>query len=311
MKATLMNFNLQRIIRPRVLKRGDTIGIVAPAGPFQKAAFDVGIKLINEMGFNTRIHPWVYQSDRYLAGSDDHRAEQFNAMMADDAVQAVMCARGGYGAMRILDRLDYDLIGNHPKALIGFSDITALHQVIRLKTGLATLHGPMVTTLAKLTGQGRRSWFDSLTGERDFSTLFSDLRVLKAGTAKGLLAGGNLATLCHMVGTPYATSYKGVILVIEDVGEAPYRVDRMLTQMKLAGVLDGIAGLVVGRFEDCGRFDEIDEIVLERFDDMDIPIVSGAAFGHGPENVIVPLGVPAQVDADHAAVTLPEPVFEG
>ena len=310
MKATLMNFNLQRIIRPRVLKRGDTIGIVAPAGPFQKAAFDVGIKFINEMGFNTRIHPWVYQSDRYLAGTDDHRATQFNAMMADDTVQAVMCARGGYGAMRILDRLDYDGIGDNPKPLIGFSDITALHQVVQLKTGLVTFHGPMVTTLAKLTAKGRRSWFDALTGEKDFSVLFPDLRVLKTGTAEGKLIGGNLATLCHMVGTPYGADYSGVILVVEDVGEAPYRVDRMLTQMKLAGVMDGIAGIVLGRFQDCGRFDEIDEVFVERFGDLDIPILSGAPFGHGPENVVVPLGVPARINADGAEVSLLEPVFE-
>ncbi len=310
MKATLMNFNLQRIIRPRVLKKGDTIGIVAPAGPFKKAAFDVGIKLLNEMGFNTRVHPWAYQSDRYLAGTDDHRVTQFNAMMADESIHAVMCARGGYGAMRILGQLDFDAIEANPKPLIGFSDITALHQVIQLRTGLVTFHGPMVTTLAKLTGLGRRAWSDALTGDRDFSTLFSDLRVLKTGRADGMLAGGNLATLCHLVGTPYQAEYKGVILVIEDVGEVPYRIDRMLTQMKLAGVLDGIAGLVVGRFEDCGRFDEIDEIVVERFSDMDIPILSGAPFGHGPENMMVPLGVPARVDGDGGVVSLLEPVFE-
>ena len=309
MKATLMNFNLQRIIRPRVLKRGDTIGVVAPAGPFKKAAFDVGIKLINEMGFNTRVHPWAYQSERYLAGTDDHRATQFNAMMADESVQAVMCARGGYGAMRILDQLDFDAIESNPKPVIGFSDITAMHQVIQLKTGLVTFHGPMVTTLSKLTGLGRRSWYESLTGERDFSSLFSDLRVLKSGSAEGRLVGGNLATLCHMVGTPYGAAYKGAILIIEDVGEAPYRVDRMLTQMRLAGVLDGIAGLILGRFIDCGRFDEIDEIVAERFEDMEIPVLSGAPFGHGRENTLVPLGVPARLDGDKAEVTLLEPVF--
>jgi muramoyltetrapeptide carboxypeptidase len=263
------------------------------------------------MGFNTRIDPGVYQRDRYLAGNDGHRAARFNAMMADDGVQAVMCARGGYGAIRILDQLDYGAIGSRPKPLIGFSDITALHQVIQLKTGLVTFHGPMVTTMAKLTGQGRQMWCDTLTGKRDVSALFTDLRVLKAGSAEGVIAGGNLATLCHMVGTPYGADYAGVILMIEDVGEAPYRVDRMLTQMKLAGVLDGIAGLVVGRFEDCGRFDEIDEVVLERFSDMDIPIVSGAPFGHGPENMIVPLGVPARLDADLGALSLLEPAFTG
>ncbi len=310
MKASLMNVNLQRIIRPHGLQRGDTIGIVAPAGPFNKSPFDVGIKLINEMGFNTRIDPGVYERDRYLAGGDAHRAACFNAMMADEAVQAVLCARGGYGTLRILDQLDYDAMVRRPKPVIGFSDITALHQVILMKTGLVTFHGPMVTTLAKLTGQGRQMWCDALTGRRGFSTLFSDLRVLKPGSAEGLLMGGNLATLCHMVGTPYGVGYSGGILIIEDVGEAPYRVDRMLTQMKLAGVLDGVAGLVVGRFEDCGRFDEIDEIVLERIGDMDIPIFSGAPFGHGRENVIVPLGVPARMDADLGTVSLLEPVFE-
>lgn len=212
--------------------------------------------------------------------------------------------------MRILDRLDYDAIGNNPKPLIGFSDITALHQVIQLKTGLVTFHGPMITTMAKLTRQGRGEWCDTLTGDRVLSSLFSDLRVLKPGIAEGMLVGGNLATLCHLVGTPYGADYEGVILMIEDVGEAPYRIDRMLTQMRLAGVFEGLAGIVVGRFEECGPVDEIDNLIRDCFTDMDIPIVSDAPVGHGRVNMTVPLGVKARLDGDQKELSFLEPVFQ-
>jgi muramoyltetrapeptide carboxypeptidase len=310
MKATYMKLNLQQNIRPRALKPGDTIGVVAPAGPFEKDLFVAGVDAIHGMGFATKIDGGIFMRHGFLAGEDRHRAEHFNAMVADDGVQAIMCARGGYGSLRILDRLDANALFSNPKPLIGFSDITALHQAIRIKIGLITFHGPMVTTLARSNSATVHSWYDTLTGSCDLSQALSASRILKPGAAEGVLTGGNLATLCHMVGTPYGADYSGAILLIEDVGEAPYRIDRMLTQMKMAGTLEGLNGLIVGEFEDCGPQDEIDALIVERFRDMDIPIVSGVPIGHGKDNLTVPLGVKVRLDTQGPALRLLEPVFQ-
>jgi muramoyltetrapeptide carboxypeptidase len=221
-----------------------------------------------------------------------------------------MCARGGYGVLRILDQLDFTVLSNHSKPLVGFSDITALHRAIQLRTGLITFHGPMVTTLARSNPATQCAWCETLKGNCDFSPILSELRILKEGAAEGVLTGGNLATLCHLVGTPYGADYSGAILLIEDVGEAPYRIDRMLTQMKMAGVLDGISGLIVGTFENCGIADEIDALVMERFQDFDIPVVSGMPVGHGKDNMTVPLGVKIRLDTQGPEITFLGPVFQ-
>lgn len=294
---------------PKALKTGDTIGIVAPAGPFDRDQFDSGIAMIHEMGYATKVDEGIFERHGFLAGEDHHRASRFNAMVTDDEVQAVMCARGGYGALRILDQLDYSAISSHPKLLVGFSDITALHRTIHLKTGLITFHGPMVTTLVRSSEASRRSWCETLKGSADLSAVASEFRILKPGVGEGVLTGGNLATLCHMVGTPFGAGFSGAILLIEDVGEAPYRIDRMLTQMKLAGVLDGVNGIVVGTFEDCGPLDELNALVLERFRDMDIPIVSRAPVGHGKDNLTVPLGARVRLDTQGPELDLLESVF--
>jgi muramoyltetrapeptide carboxypeptidase len=309
MKATPMKLNLKHVMLPKALNFGDTIGIVAPAGAFDKSRFDMGIARIHEMGFATKVDEGVYERCGYLAGDDQHRAAQFNAMAADDQVQAIMCARGGYGVLRILDKLDYSVFSNYPKPLVGFSDITALHQAIQLRTGLITFHGPMVTTIAFSDSATQRSWRQTLTGGFDYSTALSELRILNAGSADGILTGGNLATLCHLIGTPYAVDYSGAILLIEDVGEAPYRIDRMLTQMKMSGVLDDISGLIVGTFENCGPSDDIDALVMDRFRDFDIPIISGMPVGHGKENLTVPLGARIRLYTQGPEISLLEPVF--
>lgn len=310
MKVSHMKLNSRPTILPKALNSGDTIGIIAPAGPFDQNRFEAGIALIHEMGFATTVDEGIYEQQGYLAGNDQHRAAHFNAMMADDQVQAVMCARGGYGVLRILDQLDYEVVSNHPKPLVGFSDITALHRAIHLKTGLITFHGPMVTTVAVSNRASQRSWSETLLGACDFSPALPEVRVIKAGVAEGVLTGGNLATLCHLVGTPFGADYSGAILLIEDVGEAPYRLDRMLTQMKMAGVLDGIAGLIVGSFENCGPADEIDALVMERFQEFDIPIISGMPIGHGEQNLTVPLGASVRLDTQGPALSLLAPVFQ-
>jgi muramoyltetrapeptide carboxypeptidase len=304
-----MNFNSNRIVRPKRLKSGDTIGIVAPAGPFERERFYEGIAAIQAMGFAVRVDERIFSRRGYLAGADMERASQFNAMVADEQVQAVMCARGGYGSLRMLDALDYAAIAAAAKPFIGFSDITALHRAILLRSALVTFHGPMVTTLARSDDATRLSLLKALTEPVAPPVDLSGARVLIPGIAQGVLTGGNLATLCHLTGTAVGKDFEGQVVLLEDIGEAPYRIDRMLTQMKMAGLFDGVAGFVLGSFEDCGPADEIDALVAEVFDGWDVPIVSGAPIGHGPGNWTVPLGIVVRMDTSRNEVVFVEPTF--
>ena len=305
-----MNFHSGRIIHPHQLKAGDTIGIVAPAGPFERDRFDRGIALIEEMGFATRFEEAIFSYKGYLAGDDGARAACFNAMVTDDRVQAIMSARGGYGSLRMLDGLDYGAIAAAAKPIIGFSDITALHRAIFLKTGLITIHGPMVTTLAQCDEASRLDWYRTLTQPLTAPLDLAGARALSPGTARGILTGGNLATLCHLTGTAAGTGFKGCILMLEEVGEALYRIDRMLTQMRLAGLFEGLAGLILGSFENCGPIDDIEALVVEIFDSWNIPIVSGAPVGHGRSNRTVPLGLEVRLDASRCELVFAEPTFQ-
>lgn len=304
-----MGFNHSRIIRPHRLQAGDTIGIVAPAGPFDRESFEQGVAMIQNMGFAIKTDPRLFAQEGYLAGTDTSRAAQVNAMVADNDVKAVICARGGYGSLRILEALDFAAFGSLAKAFIGFSDITAMHRAILLRSSLVTLHGPMVTTLPRCDEKSRNSWYRTLTEPVAPSMELSHTRVLKPGKAEGVLTGGNLATLCHLTGTSWGMGFQGQILLLEEIGEAPYRIDRMLTQMKMAGLFTGLAGLVLGFFENCGSMDEIDALVQERFADMSIPIVSGVRVGHGRSNWTVPLGVAARLDTTAGELSFLEPTF--
>jgi muramoyltetrapeptide carboxypeptidase len=305
-----MNFHPNHIIRPKRLRLGDTIGIVAPAGPFEQERFDQGLAAIREMGFATRIDERIYSRTGYLAGADLQRAAQFNAMVADDDVQALMCARGGYGCLRLLDALDYAAIAARAKPFIGFSDVTALHRAIFLRCGLITFHGPMVTTLATSDEETRRAWLAALMETAAPPLDLSGARVLKPGIAQGVLTGGNLTTLCHLTGTWAGAGFKDQILIIEDVGEALYRIDRILTQMMLAGLFDGLAGLVLGTFKNCAPQKQIDALLAEVFDGWNLPIVSGAPVGHGASNWTVPLGATVRLDTSRLTLAFVEPTFE-
>jgi muramoyltetrapeptide carboxypeptidase len=305
-----MSFNQNRMVHPHRLNTGDTIGIVAPAGPFDRDLFEQGIAVIQSMGFDTKTDPRIFSREGYLAGTDASRAAQFNDMVADAEVRALMCARGGYGSIRVLEALNFAAIGSAGKALVGFSDITALHRAILLRSSLLTLHGPMVTTLPHADEESRISWYRTLTEPVAPSIDLSHARVLKSGRAEGVLTGGNLATLCHLTGTSFGAGFGGRILLLEDIGEAPYRIDRMLTQMKMAGLFAGLAGLVLGSFEDCGPIEEIDALVLERFADAAIPIVAGLCVGHGRSNWTIPLGVTVRLDTAAGEIRFLEPTFE-
>jgi muramoyltetrapeptide carboxypeptidase len=286
------------LIIPRRLNKGDTIGIVAPSSPFEPDALDKGISVLNRMGFKTKQADGLFDGIGYLAGTDARRLAQVNAMFADNAVDAIMCARGGFGALKLLSGLDYGLIRSHPKALVGFSDITALHQGIFQKTGLVTFHGPVVTTLGEADQASLDAWRAALAGGRPVVMGAEKKYTVVTGVARGMVSGGNLATLCHLVGTQFHPVFNDAILVIEETNESLYRIDRMLTQMKLAGCFQGLAGVALGNFNGCGPLPDILDLMKDCFGTRAIPIAAGFPWGHAGPNLTIPLGLPARLDAD-------------
>jgi len=283
---------------PARIRPGDKIGVVAPAGSFEKKTFFEGIRVLESMGFIMDVPADIFQKDRYLAGPDQHRADSMNRLFADKTVKAVICARGGYGSLRLLPLLDYKIIKKNPKVFVGFSDITALLSILYSQCGLVAFHGPMATTLGTITKKSQNALFAALTAPKKIRLATLNGVVIKPGSASGTVWGGNLTTLCHLVGTPYAPRFKGCILMLEDIGEPAYRIDRMLTHMKFCGCFDGIAGLALGSFKDCGSKRKIHEVVADIFGDKKIPILAGFEVGHGRGNMTFPIGLEATLDTN-------------
>ena len=283
---------------PSRLKSGDKIGIAAPAGPFDRETFLRGIHIFEEKGLEVFLPDGLLDATGYLAGSDKHRAQLVNQLFADNSIDAIICARGGYGSLRILSLLDYNIIAENPKVFIGFSDISALLTVFFDRCGLVTFHGPVVTSLADANEFTIRSLFQTITSDGKLAIEVPNGITINPGTGSGILVGGNLATLCHLAGTPFAPSFRNKILFLEDRAEAPYKIDRMLMQMRLADCFEGLAGLVLGSFEDCGPVEGIVKIVKDIFGDFQIPIVAGLDAGHSGTNLTLPIGIEATLDAD-------------
>ncbi|MCP4745938.1 MAG: LD-carboxypeptidase [Desulfobacteraceae bacterium] len=297
-------------VKPKLLPIGSTIGIVAPSSPFDKEELEQGIKILRNMGFNVQLADGIFENKGYLAGDDSLRTAQLHQMFKDSQIDAVMCARGGFGALKLLGRIDFEIIRSYPKPFIGFSDITALHQAIWLNTAMVTLHGPTVCSLSSSDNITQDAFLKTLTSDLQLTIRAVQKRVLYPGAAQGRVLGGNLATLCHLLGTPFTGAYAGAILFIEDVGEAPYRVDRMLTQMKLAGCFKGLAGVVAGSFKKCGRDSDIYEILKVCFAQADIPVLAGFPAGHKKTNVCLPLGINASLDTNSGELRFSETVME-
>ena len=286
---------LQTIVPPR-LQRGDTVAVAAPAGRFDHEALDVGRTLLESAGLKVTVPDDVFFTNGRFAGDDRQRSDLLMRLVSDARVKAVLCIRGGYGAMRILSLLDYDAFRRQPKIIIGYSDITALLTTVHLNCGLVTYHGPLVTTLAESDSETRDAFFQALFEPAAMPLQARTGGEIKSGRATGSVLAGNLTTLNHLVGTPYQPRFAGRILLLEDRGEAPYRLDRMLTQMKLAGCLDGIAGLGLGNFESCGDEQRLFAIVDDLFRDQDLPILARLPFGHGKRNLTIPIGLTATMD---------------
>jgi muramoyltetrapeptide carboxypeptidase len=291
---------------PPRLFRGDTIGVVAPASPFNVDKFYRGIAALESMGFHILISDALFIKKGYLAGTDKQRADMVNRFFSDKKINAIICARGGFGTIKILSLLDFKSIQKNPKVFIGFSDISSLLSVLYKKCGIICFHGPTVTTLADATEETKKSLLLTITSDSKQKINPKDGVTIQPGKASGPILVGNLTTLCHLVGTPYMPRFKGHILILEEKGEAVYRIDRMLSQMKLAGCFEGINGLALGSFEDCGKLDEIYEVIEETFRHENIPILSGFEIGHGKTNITVPIGLKATLNTDRQRLTFHE-----
>jgi muramoyltetrapeptide carboxypeptidase len=286
---------------PPPLGPGARVALVAPAGPLRgEADVERGVANARLLGWEPVVGRHVLRRAGYLAGSDDERLADLNAALRDDAVDGVWCLRGGYGAMRLLPSVDYDVLRRRPKALVGFSDVTALHAAVGRHAGLVTFHGPVAR--GALPDGSAASLRAAVVEQVSGCGEAPEARVLRGGAAEGRLAGGNLALLAALAGTPYAPDLAGSILVLEDVNEAVYRVDRMLRQLRLAGMLDAVRAIAFGHCTDCPAESDdgartLDEVLAELADELDVPCVAGIPLGHIDRQWTIPLGAPAVLDA--------------
>ncbi len=312
------------VIVPPRLRAGMTVGLVATASPvWEDEDARAAIELLESLGFRVRPGAQIFERDAYLAGSDAARAEDFNAIARDPEVDAIVCLRGGYGTARILPAIDYDAIAAKPRVIMGYSDVTALLNAVHRRTGLLTFHGPIAAqNFSEYTyAEYRKVLVDGagpavigaappLEARPGVVERENRLTPIVGGRAEGRLVGGNLTLLAHLVGTPYEPDYDGAILFLEDVYEAPYSIDRMLTHLWLAGRLQRCAGIALGKFTEAevtGNTFSVERVLRDRFEGLGIPTLRGLMIGHVDDQTVVPVGARARLDVDAGTLTLLEP----
>jgi len=310
---------LRKISKPPKLKLGDTIGIIAPGGPVIPSLLNRGIRYLKNCGYDVQIGKFIYEKRGYLAGNDADRVNDFHDMLSDPLIKAIIFARGGYGSLRLLPLINYNLIRQNPKILVGFSDITALQFAVLRKTRLVTFSGPMAavdfgeTSVNEATGD--HLW-SVLSGEDKANDLYKynsgRLNTLHPGRAKGPLICGCLTVIASCVGTRYCPDFTGAILVLEDIGEEPYKLDRAVTTLNLHGVFDRISALVLGSFVNCNGSKDgeknitIYDIIKPITEGKDIPTLINLSYGHIPEKLTLPVGVSASIDTADGTFVLDE-----
>lgn len=312
------NYNSKKVVKPKKLQKSDTIGLISPGMILpDKGKYDEIISKVKKMGYEVKVAANAKNQYGYLAGTDQERATDLNAMFSDDSVDAILPFRGGWGCNRILHLIDYQNIQANPKIIVGFSDITTLLLAIYAKTGLVTFHGPV----------GKSDWTDYTTkyfrevlSYRERKTLqipndslckdCSNLSVITPGKATGKLLGGNLSVLTAMMGSNYLPEWDGNILFLEDIGEDVYRIDRMLTQLKLNGVLEKVSGIIFGQCASCEPSHSyslsLEQVYEDHIKPLGIPAFSGAMFGHIENTLTLPVGIEVEMKAENGSILLKE-----
>ena len=315
-------------IKPKALNLGDKVGLITPGSALSRQQFEQALANIYALNLIPQYSEHLRVRKGFLAGTDKQRLEDLHNMFADPSIKAIFCARGGYGTMRLLQAIDYTKIQQQPKIFLGYSDITALHMAVWQKIQLVCFHGPMpaaewstpaLVALQALLFAPTAGYTLTARQPTNFSFSAQQAQVLSSGTAEGLVLGGNLTVLTALIGTPYFPDLTNCILCLEDVGESPYRIDRMLTQWRLAGIWNKVRGIALGTFSDCdtkptdpdyGNKAALYEVLKQQLGALGIPVVYGLPFGHIQHNTIFPIGVPAHLDADNLQLKFTESPLE-
>lgn len=306
------------IKRPKPLKRGNTVGLVAPSSP--TADYDIvrlSVERLMELGFSVSVGDSCYGEYGYLSGKDDVRAGDINKMFADSSIHGIVCLKGGYGTPRILDKLDYEGIKDNPKVFVGYSDITALHIAFNQLCGIVTFHGPMAASdmVEGFDDFSKEGFLKAVTSMQPLGELHNPgtetIGSLVKGKASGTIIGGNLSLIAATLGTPYEIDTKGKLLLIEDIDEEPYKIDRMLSQLRLAGKFEDCGGIIIGDWNNCVPKKQRASLTLEKvFEDIIVPAGKPTLYnlkaGHCCPKITVPFGVEAEIDADSCTLTLKE-----
>lgn len=294
-------------LKPAPLRVGDKIGIVAPAGAVEGELLRQGADAILQRGFEVELAEGILERKGYLAGDKSHRASALQDFFCRPDIKAIVCARGGFGSVQLLPLLDAETIRRHPKIFVGYSDVSILLNWLLQRCGLVTFHGPMVTKeLARgLKGRDKDFFWGTLSGNPSPWKIEMG-ETLRPGTAKAPVVGGCLSALVTTLGTPYEIETAGKILFLEDIGEKPYRIERMLTHLRMAGKLETIAGLILGDFIDCEGDVGLQGIFSEFFREAPYPVVTGLAAGHGEENLLLPFGVTMALNGKAGVLSLLE-----
>lgn len=299
----------------QLLKKGDKIGLITPAGFISKEKLDKAINNLTSLGLEPVYHKSVSEKEGYFAGTDKSRLNELHSMYEDNKIKAIWCVRGGYGTSHLLDKIDYKLIKQNPKPLIGYSDITALIQAIYLKTGIPGFHGVIgAGDFTPYTVENLKNMFFSISEEIKINMMKEhnkDLYIINKGNFSGKLTGGNLALIVSLIGTPFDDNWDNKIVFIEDIGEAPYKIDRMLTHLIFSGKFNKVKGIILGRFNDCEPDEEdkinsfsLKEVILDRIKPLNIPAIYGFSFGHIDNQAVFPVGINANFNTDNISVSI-------
>lgn len=309
------------MLKSKALKLGVTIGVIAPSSPTTDENVKKAEETLKNMGFKVKMGRSVFERHGYLAGSDDVRACDINSMFEDKEVDGIICIRGGYGTPRILDKIDYEIIRNNPKVFVGYSDITALHIAFNQIAGLVTFHGPMAASdmIRNFSSFSKEYLFKAIMDNKPMGKIFNpegeEIITINGGKAEGTIIGGNLCLIADTIGTPYEIDVKGKILFIEEVEEEPYRIDRMLNQLRLSGKLNEAEAIILGDFNKCNAKNPNESLTLEQviddyFKPLNKPVIYNLQAGHCKPMVTIPFGVKARLDADKKELTILENAVE-
>ncbi len=273
---------------------GSSIALVAPASHFEADRYEKGVQILRAAGYEVVPGKNIFKKDGYLAGTDVERLQDLTEAVLDPKVEAILCIRGGYGSGRLLPRIPFSVFRRNPKLFIGHSDITFLHLGLMSRAGWTTFHGPNLIGMSEAPD----SVLEALSGKASYQWALEPEQILRPGAAEGRVLGGNLSCLAHLVGTPYMPDMTGALLLIEDCGEALYRLDRMMNHLKLAGILPSIGAILLGEFTKCAENNDICRMVMDHVSEYAFPVVQGLPFGHGSRNEVIPFGAPFVLDTN-------------